>query len=74
MLFNLTTQTSFPCKDPSRAILCSDDRGPFFGDVELSACEPFNQRNSVFTHTNNTIYKIPRNSEGINMLTNQYSK
>ncbi len=72
MLFNLTTHTSFPCKDPSWAIRCWKDRGPNFGDVELSAWyEPFNKEKACCSYTNNSGYSIPRNSEGINMLTNQ---
>ncbi len=71
MLFNLTTHTSFPCKDPSEAIYCRKDRGPHFGDIELTAYEPFNKENACSSFTNDYYYNIPRNSEGINMLTNQ---
>ena len=71
MLFNFTTHTSFPCKDPSEVIWCKKDRGPHFGGVELSAFdEPFNKKNACSSYTNG-FYNIPRNSEGINMLTNQ---
>ena len=72
MLFNLTTHTSFPCKYPSDAIICRKDRGPYFGDIELSAWyEPFNKENACSSYTNDRGYSIPSNSEGINMLTNQ---
>jgi hypothetical protein len=71
MLFNLTTHASFPCKDPSKAIYCSKDRGPHFGYAELSAIdEPFNKENACYSWTNDSVYSIPENSEGINMLTN----
>ena len=71
MLFNLTTHASFPCKDPSRAIYCYKDRGPYFGSWELIAAnEPFNEENKCTSYTNDVAYNIPRNSEGINMLTN----
>jgi hypothetical protein len=72
MLFNLTTHASFPCKDPSRAIGCRKGRGPHFGDyAELSAIdEPFNKENACTSWTNFSVYSIPENSEGINMLTN----
>jgi hypothetical protein len=71
MLFNLTTHASFPCKDPSRAIWCYKDRGPYFGSAELSAFyEPFNKENVCWSDTNGRAYNIPRNSERINMLTN----
>jgi hypothetical protein len=72
MLFNLTTHTSFPCIYPSVAIGCYKYRGPHFGWEELSAwSEPFNKENACTSFTNESGYKIPRNSEGINMLTNQ---
>jgi hypothetical protein len=75
MLFNLTTHTSFPCKDPSEAIRCRKDNGPLFGKKyfeDLSALsEPFNRENACGSWTNKDAYIIPRNSEGINMLTNQ---
>jgi hypothetical protein len=72
MLFNLTTHTSFPCIKPSVAIRCRKYNGPCFGDGELSASfEPFNKENGCISWTNDSVYKIPRNSEGINMLTNQ---
>ena len=75
MLFNLTTHTSFPCTDPSYAIVCKKDRGPYFGEGDLSAFdEPFNEENACRSYTNEDPYSIPRNSEGINMLTNQKSK
>jgi hypothetical protein len=46
--------------------------GPSFGRAELSAWyEPFNKENACGSWTNNSVYNIPRNSEGINMLTNQ---
>jgi hypothetical protein len=76
MLFNLTTHTSFPCIDPSIAIWCTKDYGPYFGFWgELSAFyEPFNEENACRSYTNDSGYNIPRNSEGINMLTNQKCK
>ena len=71
MLFNLTTHASFPCKDPSHAIECSKDYGPHFGNRELLAYdEPFNKEYACWSWTNDVAYNIPRNSEGINMLTN----
>ncbi len=72
MLFNFTTHTSFPCKNPSWAIWCRKDKGPYFGYSELSAYyEPFNKEDACLSWTNSSGYSIPRNSEGINMLTNQ---
>jgi hypothetical protein len=72
MLFNLTTLTSFPCIDPSEAIRCRDNGGPTFGIGELSAkYGPFNKENACISWTNSSGYKIPRNSEKINMLSNK---
>jgi hypothetical protein len=71
MLFNLTTHASFPCIKPSYAIECSDYKGPDFGNGELSAnSQPFNKEYACISFTNGGAYSIPRNSEGINMLTN----
>ena len=70
MLFNLTTHASFPCIKPSMAIFCHKYAGPYFGSRELSAYEPFNKENACRSWTNDSAYNIPRNSEGINMLTN----
>jgi hypothetical protein len=48
------------------------DYGPCFGKAEFSALhEPFNIENACISWTNSSGYKIPRNSEGINMLTNK---
>ena len=72
MLFNFTTHTSFPCKKPSRAIYCRKDIGPDFGIGGIAAYfEPFNKDNACRSRTNDSAYSIPRNSDGINMLTNQ---
>jgi hypothetical protein len=35
--------------------------------------ESFNTPNAFFSRANNVAYKIPENSEGINMLTNKKS-
>jgi hypothetical protein len=53
-------------------MLCRKDNGPYLGNEELSAHnEPFNEENACSSWTNCIGYSIPRNSEGINMLTNQ---
>ena len=71
MLFNLTTHASFPCKQPLVAINCNTKKGPLFGYSDLSAdYEPFNKKYACQSWTNHYGFDIPRNSEGINMLTN----
>jgi hypothetical protein len=71
MLFNLTTHASFPCKKPSNAIWCDKNEGPSFGNNDLSAHgEPLNKEDACWSWTNRSVYSIPENSEGINMLTN----
>jgi TLD len=45
ILFNLTTNQSFKVSDNSKSIKCSKERGPVFGDGELSVLEPFNGNN-----------------------------
>ena len=48
--------------------------GPSFGIGELTVSyEPFNKPNACFSNANLSGYKIPVNSEGINMLTNKKS-
>ena len=74
MLFNLTTHTSFPCKDPRSALYCEKNRGPQFGVLELAVrTKPFNSEKACISYTNRDSYNIPRNSEGENMHTNQKS-
>jgi hypothetical protein len=68
----LTRLTSFPCLDHDRAIFCVKGYGPRFGDGELSVFkEPFNRQNACWSWANSSVYNIPVNSEGINMLTNK---
>ena len=56
----MTTQKSFSCKNPSEAITCGQDIGPYFGDIELSAYyEPLNQTNACSSYANNSGYNIP---------------
>jgi hypothetical protein len=75
MLFNFTTHTSFPCNIPSEAIYCKKDYGPYFGSGELSAFyEPFNKEDACISYTNDSGYRIPSNSEGINKLTNRWCR
>ncbi len=72
MLFNLSAHESFECSEPPGAIYCSKDIGPYFGyDSELSAFEPFNKENGCVSDTQKSVYNIPRNKIGINMLTNK---
>jgi hypothetical protein len=73
-LFNLTRCTSFPCIKHEWAIRCKKDWGPHFGNGELRVYgEPFNKPNACWSNANASGYKIPVNSEGINMLTNKKS-
>jgi hypothetical protein len=53
------------------AILCDKGYGPCFGWGELRVYVPFNQHNACYSYANFEGYKIPVNSEGINMLTNK---
>jgi hypothetical protein len=46
--------------------------GPHFGDRELGVVdEPFNRQHACWSFANESVYNIPENSEGINMLTNK---
>jgi hypothetical protein len=43
-------------------------------DELIIVLEPFNEPNACYSNANESSYKIPVNSEGINMLTNKESK
>jgi hypothetical protein len=52
--------------------MCGKGLGPCFGSGELRvANQPFNKPNACWSNANWDGYKIPKNSEGINMLTNK---
>jgi hypothetical protein len=71
----LSGSRSFPCADYRWAIRCWKNSGPWFGNGELRVFhEPFNEPNACLSMANESSYKIPVNSEGINMLTNKESK
>jgi hypothetical protein len=70
MLFNLTQQRFFPCKDPSKAITCLAGFGPYFGNGELEAREPFNGKENCISICNLSGYRITADKEKRNMLTN----
>ncbi len=59
MLFNLSSQRQFPVKDEGMAIYCYSGFGPFFGNYELAAYEPFNGDNKCESYANESGYKIP---------------
>ncbi len=50
--------------------MSTKNRGPCFGGADLiPEYEPFNQEYAWFSQTSND-FDIPRNRDGINMLTN----
>jgi len=54
--------------------MCDKEKGPGFGNGELLVLhQPFNQPNACRSNANFGGYKIPVDSEGINMLTNKKS-
>ena len=72
MLFNLTTHTSFPCEDHEEAIRCNKYSGPIFGIGELRVLnKPFTRDNACWSRGDGSVYRIPIDSEDVNMLTNQ---
>ena len=48
MLFNLTSQQFFKSQNHSVAIKCYKGYGPYFGNGELYASEPFNGNNKCY--------------------------
>ncbi len=74
MIFNLTTNNLFKVKDGGLAICCGSRFGPHFGsNRELSpAAEPFNGENNCWSFACEWYsYKIPKDSKGRNMLTQE---
>jgi hypothetical protein len=73
----LSRHRSFPCVDHSLAIYCTKDYGPWFGTELALLDEPFNKPNACRSwsclSTKIDVYKIPVNTDGINMLTNKKS-
>jgi hypothetical protein len=70
MLFNLSLQRCFPCKEPSKAVTCSSTFGPYFGFGELESREPFNGNSNCISISNLSGYRITDDKEKRNMLTN----
>ncbi len=69
VLFNLTSKISFPCKDHTKAIWCTEGVGPYFGIKELSIYSPFNGDSRCTSLANEKSYKIPVDKDNINQLT-----
>ncbi len=70
IIFNLTKQKSFPCKNHVRAIVCDRDFGPNFGWGELEAwMDPFDTENAFVSLADHDNYKIPLDKTGKNQLT-----
>jgi hypothetical protein len=68
----LSRSRSFPCKKHKDAIYCWKNWGPDFGVAELKVYEePFNKPDACWSHNDSLVYRIPVNSEDINMLTNK---
>ncbi len=66
----MSTENIFPCNKHSEAITCKKSYGPYFGNRELLAIEPFNEKNYCFSYIDRESYKIKENEEGKNGLTN----
>jgi hypothetical protein len=71
LLFNLALKTFFPCKKQTHALKNSVSFGPSFGDNELSVRAPFNGENNCWSNTNKIGYKLEKDSEEKNTLTNE---
>jgi hypothetical protein len=52
------------------AIVCGKDNGPYFGNGELAAEEPFNGDNKCYSYANRGGYNIGKDRESRSMLTN----
>jgi hypothetical protein len=70
MLFNLSQQTQFKNHRTGKEIVCDSDCGPYYGNRELAAYQPFNGDGNIVSWANEDTYKIPL-KDGKNTLTNK---
>jgi hypothetical protein len=70
-VFSLDNKKHFPVKNNDKAIFCSSDYGPRFGnDADLSAnSEPFNSGNNCYSKSEKPTYMIENDGNGKNGLT-----
>jgi hypothetical protein len=54
----LTTTRVFECKNSNNAIRSKNNEGPCFGEEELIALEPFNEKGKLRTSEYKPNYKI----------------
>jgi len=71
LLFNLGLKTFFPCKRQTHALSNMASWGPCFGVSELIVKEPFNGEKNCYSTTNQIGYKLEKDSEDKNILTNE---
>ena len=74
LLFNLTLKTFFPCKSQQGGIRNMSDWGPTFGQSELGVKEPFIGEKKCWSTANGSVYKLEKDSEDKNNLTNEKSQ
>ncbi len=72
-LFNLSSFHNFPRKGKNFFYINDPNSTKFTGGIdELESCkEPFNGEGNFISCSNKTIYEIPLNEAGLNMLTNK---
>jgi hypothetical protein len=70
MIFNLATNKFFKCKKHEWAIGCGKNYGPYFGNGELIALEPFNEVSNCRSAAKKEAYGIKIDREGRSWLTN----
>ncbi len=76
VLFNLTDQRKFPCKEAESAIYCRKNYGPYFGgeQAELAVYTDKNENMQCISHSGKKVYGIGTDDQGKNLLTNQQSE
>ncbi len=68
-LFSVTEKKWLNCKCKALAIANDENTGPNFGTYELMTEEPFNGPSKCISIKNETVYNIPSDKLGRNILT-----
>ena len=71
MLFNLSQEREFKNTGTGEEIYCDTGYGPYYGNAELVAYQPFNGNGNCESWANTSAYKIPEDEDGKDMLTNK---
>ena len=73
LLFNLTNNILFPCKQKENALYCHNSFGPYFGGekAELSVQTDSDGSLKCVSHTGQKVFQIEKDKNGKNALTGE---